>query len=223
MRGGSMSRRSRIVVEGLAHHIIQRGNRRQKVFFSENDKRLYLSLLKKYCEKYGVLIWAYCLMDNHVHLVLVPSKIEGFCQAVGQTHWWYTTIVNKREKWKGYLWQGRFKSFVLHGNYLKNVVRYVELNPVRAGMVQCAEQYGWSSARVHIEGTKDPILDYSPLLDEIVDWKEYLRGEEGVDNLKLFRNHLSTGKPLGDKIFLEELSSKIGIDLTLKKPGPKPK
>ncbi len=218
-----MARKFRVVAEGLAHHVIQRGNRRQKVFFSEEDKRIYLSLLKKYCDQHGVLIWAYCLMDNHVHLVLVPSRAESLAQAVGQAHWWYTTIVNKRQGWKGYLWQGRFNSFVLHNNYLRSVVRYVELNPVRAGMVEHAERFPWSSARAHIERLDDPILDHLPLLDEIQDWKQYLQGEVRPDDLKLFRRHLSTGKPLGDKSFIEELSGKLGVDLTPQKPGPKPK
>ncbi len=217
-----MSRRYRLVVENFPHHVIQRGNRRQKVFFSEQDKEMYLVLLKEQCRKFNVLIWAYCLMDNHVHLVLVPGRVEGLAKAVAQTHWRYTFLINKREGWRGYLWQGRFSSFVLHEIYLRAVVRYVELNPVRAGIVARAGQYSWSSAKAHIAGGRDKFLDHLPLLDEIKDWAVYLKGAQDEKEVRLFRRHLSTGRPLGDQGFLKALSLKFGIDLLPQKPGRKP-
>ena len=218
-----MARKYRLVVENSPHHVIQRGNRRQRVFFSDQDKQKYLTLLKKNCDENGVRLWAYCLMDNHVHLVLVPSSFDGLAKAVGRTHWRYTLSINRREQWRGYLWQGRFSSFVLQGNYLRAVIRYVELNPVRAGIVRKADSYPWSSAAAHIKKFENKYLSYFPLLDEIQDWQEYLEGVEEESDLKLFRKHLSTGRPLGGKEFLQELSGKLGIDLMPKRSGPKPR
>lgn len=216
-----MSRLSRIVVEGMPHHVIQRGNRRQKVFFCDEDKRKYLTLLVKYCKVYRVAIWAYCLMDNHVHLVLAPSDRNGLAKAVGQTHWWYTLAVNKSRDWRGYLWQGRFKSFVLHDSYLRAVIRYVETNPVRANITAKAELYPWSSAQAHVLKRTDTLLSHFYLLDEIKEWSEYLNVNENTENLTLLRKHQSTGRPLGDTSFLQHISYKLGVDLIPQKPGPK--
>jgi len=101
-----MTRIARVVVPGCPHHVIQRGNRRQTVFFYDSDKRIYISLLHKYAKKAGVNIWAYCLMDNHVHLIAVPKHKDSLARGIGETHRRYTLIINSREKWKGYLWQG---------------------------------------------------------------------------------------------------------------------
>jgi putative transposase len=161
-------------------------------------------------------------MENHIHLVLVPADRYGLATAVAQAHWHYTTLINKRENWCGHLWQARFSSFVLNDSYLRAVVRYVELNPVRGGLVKKAELYKYSSARAHMEGSPDPYLDHLPLLDEIKDWSEYLRGEVDHEDLLKLRKHVSTGRPLGSKEFLEELSRKLNIEFMPKKRGPKP-
>jgi putative transposase len=216
-----MTRKYRIVVENSPHHVIQRGSRRQKVFFCEDDKTAYLKLLKAQCKKNKVLIWAYCLMENHVHLVLVPADRYGLTAALAQAHWHYARFINKRENWSGHLWQDRFGSFVLNDHYLRKVVRYVELNPVRGGLARKPELYKWSSARAHVDGTKDPYLDHLPLLDDIDDWSEYLRGEVDNEDLLKLRKHASTGRPLGGKEFLEELSRKLNIEFMPKRRGRK--
>jgi len=134
-----MARVARIVAEGMPHYIIQRGNRRQQVFFSDDDKKTYMEMLYEQKLKYKVEVWAYCLMDNHVHLIVVPEDAEGLSKAIGETHKNYTRMINFREGWRGYLWEGRFKSFVLDESYLYAAVRYVERNPVRAKIVKKAE------------------------------------------------------------------------------------
>ena len=106
-----MSRIARVVNAGFPHHVIQRGNRRQDVFFSAADKEEYISLMKEQSKKHDLKIWAYCLMDNHVHLIVVPEVREGLAKAVGEAHRRYTRMVNFREHWRGYLWQGRFSSY----------------------------------------------------------------------------------------------------------------
>lgn len=216
-----MSRIARVVNAGFPHHVIQRGNRRQNVFFNQSDKEEYLSLLKGQSEKHGLTIWAYCLMDNHVHLIVVPEAGESLAKAIGETHRLYTRMINFREKWRGYLWQGRFSSFPLDKNHLYWAVRYVERNPVRAGMVEKADEYRWSSARVHVKKKIDPLLSQFYLLDEIHDWRRYLAEEDREEQLKMFRKHIETGRPLGDDTFIEMLERKLGIILKKQKPGPK--
>ncbi|MCA9399546.1 MAG: transposase [Candidatus Omnitrophica bacterium] len=218
-----MARIARIVGEGLPHHIVQRGNRRQDVFFSEDDKKQYLEMLYEQKRKYGLEVWSYCLMDNHVHLIVVPKTKESLSRAIGELHKNYTRMINFREKWRGYLWEGRFKSFILDERYVYSAVRYVERNPVRAGIVRKAAEYKYSSAKIRVGGFRSDILDDFYLVEEIENWSRYLEDEEKEKELKLFRRHGETGRPLGSREFLEQLSYKMGMDIIPKKPGPKPK
>ncbi len=141
-----MPRLARVVAPGLPHHVTQRGNRRQRTFFCGEDYESYLQLMAQFCEAEKVEVWAYCLMPNHVHLIAVPDSAEGLRRAIGEAHRRYTRMVNFREGWRGHLWQGRFASFVLHEAYLLTAARYVELNPVRAGLVNAPRQYPHSEA-----------------------------------------------------------------------------
>ena len=136
-----MARIARVVVPGIPLHITQRGNRRQRTFFEEEDYRVYLKLLRQWCDKHEVAIWGYCLMPNHVHLIACPGNESGLSRAIGEAHRRYTRMINFRENWRGYLWQGRFASFPMDQSYLLAAARYVEMNPVRARLVERAEQY----------------------------------------------------------------------------------
>ena len=190
-----MPRSARIIFPGYPHHIIQRGNRLQKVFFSEKDKAIYKVFLGKFARQYGLKIWAYCFMDNHVHIIGVPDRKDSIALAIGETHKKYSKMINKREGWTGHLWQDRFKSFTMDERYLYAAVRYVERNPVRAGLVSAAEDYSNSSARVHVNNSFDNLLSDFYLLEDIVEWSEYLKGENPKELTKM-RGHLNTGKPL---------------------------
>ena len=130
-----MARLARLVIPGLPHHVTQRGNRRQQTFFNDGDYAAYLELMAEWCREEGVEIWGYCLMPNHVHLIAVPKTEDGLRRAIGEAHRRYTRRINFREKWRGYLWQGRFASFIMDEPYLLAAARYVELNPVRAKLV----------------------------------------------------------------------------------------
>src|SRR5271166_3831232 len=136
-----MPRLARVVVPGLPHHITQRGNRRQQTFFCDEDYRSYLELIGEWCGVHQVAVWAYCLMPNHIHLIAVPQSADGLRRAIGEAHRRYTRTVNFREGWRGHLWQGRFASFVLDEPYLLTAARYVELNPVRAGLINSPSRY----------------------------------------------------------------------------------
>ena len=202
-----MPRAAHIVYPGVPHHLTQRGNRRQLVFFSDEDKALYLRLLSKWSDKAGLVLWAYCLMDNHVHHVAVPKKEDSLAEAIGETHKAYTKIINEREGWRGFLWQGRFTSYPMDMPYLYRAIRYDELNPVRAKIVQNAVDYRWSSARAHILGERALFLAPNPLGMNGREWAAYLREGMVEAEIEIFRKHTASGSPLGDEGFLR----KIGV------------
>ena len=204
-----MPRIARIVAPGIPHHVVQRGVRRMKVFFSELDKADYLKILKYQAGRFGLDIWAYCLMDNHVHLIVVPKTSDSLAKAIGQTHLRYTRMVNSREGWTGYLWEGRFKSYVLDESHLYAAVRYVEQNPLKAGLVEKAEDYPWSSARAHVHKTLDLILSDCFLMSEIVNWDSFLQIGSDEES-KLFKRHLRTGRPLGEPGFVNRVEALCG-------------
>lgn len=205
----------------MPHHITQRGNRRLPVFFCDEDYQLYLSLLSEFCTRYQVDIWAYCLMPNHVHLVAVPEEADGLRGALGETHRRYTRYINFREDWRGHLWQGRFASFVMDYRHTLAAVRYIELNPVRAGLAAQAGEYPWSSARAHLTGTNDSVVNVAPLCSEIEDWESFLRQDEEEATLAQLRACERTGRPCGDATFISQVESRCGRILHRQKPGRK--
>ena len=218
-----MARVARIVIPGLPHHITQRGNRRQQTFFNQEDYAAYLELMSEWCRDQGVEIWSYCLMPNHAHLIAVPSTEDGLRWAVGEAHRRYTRRINFREKWRGCLWQGRFASFVMDEPYLLAAARYIELNPVRAGLVAKAEDWPWSSARAHLAGRDDQLATVAPLLAMIGDWCGFLNSAMPEEELRDIRQHSRTGRPLGDEAFLDRLEGMVGRLLKPQKRGRKPK
>ncbi|MDO9079874.1 MAG: transposase [Desulfuromonadales bacterium] len=145
-----MARIARVIAPGIPHHLTQRGNRRQQTFFCDDDYSTYIDLMAEWCGKYRVTIWAWCLMPNHVHLIAVPESEESLARAIGEAHRRYTRRINFREKWRGHLWQERFASFPMDEGHLVSAARYVEMNPVAAGIVASPEDYPWSSARAHL-------------------------------------------------------------------------
>lgn len=223
-----MARIARVVVPGVAHHVTQRGNRRQATFFCDDDYREYLALLRRWSAVHGVDIWAYCLMPNHVHLIVVPPSEDALGRAIGEAHRRYTRMVNFRQQWRGHLWQGRFASFAMDEQHLLAAARYVELNPVRAGLVKRAQDWPWSSAAAHIRGLGDALASADWLRERtagwVCTWGEYLRGKDAQAIGPQLRCHESTGRPLGDRPFLERLSEQLGRNLLPGQPGrPKKK
>lgn len=218
-----MARIARVVAPGFPHHIIQRGNRRQKVFFSDDDRIAYLDYLRIYAKPAGIRFWAYCLMDNHVHIIAVPETEGSFARGFSEAHRRYTRMINFRENWRGYLWEGRFKSCPLSECHLYAAMRYIERNPVRAKIVKYAWDYPWSSAKAHTFKEKSPLLDNNFVTSGIRDWKSFITEEDEQVNINLFKIHLNTGRPLGDNKFTESLEKLTGRLLRKQKPGPKKK
>ncbi len=218
----AVSRIARVVVPGLPHHVTQRGVRQGETFFRDEDYSEYVSLLADNCRRFDVAVWAWCLMPNHVHLVLVPGDADALAQAVGRTHWRYTRQVNLRLGARGWLWQGRFASCPMERAHALVAVRYVETNPVRARLAERPEDYAWSSARFHLRGEEDGLTASGSIEEEIDDWAEFLRGAEDGEAARL-RRSTSTGRPLGDREFVKELEERLGRPLAPRKPGRKPK
>jgi putative transposase len=216
-----MAKFARMVIPGCPHHIIKRGNRRQTVFFSDNDKMAYYNLLKRVARKTGIEIWTYCLMDNHVHLIAVPEKENSLAKGIGRVSRDYALLVNIRNDWKGHLWQRRFDSYPLGDTHVYSAVKYIEQNPVEAKIVDRAEDYYWSSARSHVLGDRDDLLSEFYLISEIPDWASYLREKTSESDKILLESHARTGRPLGDDRFIDRLESITGRTIKNKKPGPK--
>jgi putative transposase len=218
-----MARLARVVVPGVAHHVTQRGNRRQETFFNEDDYAAYLSLLGEWCGRCGVEVWAYCLMPNHVHLIVVPDSEDGLRRGLGEAHRRYTRRVNFREGWRGHLWQGRFASFAMDERYLLRAARYVEMNPVRAKLCRVPWRWRWSSASAHVAGRDDGLVRVAPLLERVKDWRELLLEAVEADDAERLRRHERTGRPLGSPAFLDRIEVTLERIVRPAKPGRKPK
>ena len=212
------------MVPGAPHHVTQRGNRRQRVFFGEDDYAAYIELMAEWCKERGVAIWAYCLMPNHVHLIAVPDSPESLRLAISEAHRRYTRLINFREGWRGHLWQGRFASYVMDDVHLFACARYIEMNPVRAGLVDKPGDWQWSSASAHLAGRDDDLVAVRPLLDKVqMGWEDFLWLPVARSEAELLKKHERTGRPLGESSFIQRLEQSLGRSLTPQKPGPKPK
>ena len=219
-----MARLARVVAVGEPHHLTQRGNNRQATFFDDRDRQTYCALLREQARRAGIRVLGHCLMTNHVHLVAVPERTDAFARGLGRAHYLYTRYLHERRGGSGHLWQNRFFSCPLDREHLWVALRYVERNPVRAGLVEEAAAYGWSSAREHVERQDARrLLDWH-LWDELGrpdDWNEVLgptRGEEG-EVMAALRRATLTGRPLGSESFVKRLERRFARNLDAKRTG----
>jgi putative transposase len=207
-----MPRLARVVAVGLPHHITQRGNYRQDVFRNDGDRVTYLGLISEYCKPAQLRLIGYCLMTNHVHLIAVPEREDSLARALGPAHCRYAHCVNARRHSTGHLWQNRYYSTAMDEAHLRRAMRYVERNPVRAGMLTDAAEYAWSSASAHLTG-----LDATGMLDlpywaarvSREEWRGELGATEPADELAAIRVQTATGRPLGSKEFVAALGRKM--------------
>lgn len=209
-----MPRRSRVVFPGIPHHVTQRGNRRGQVFFSAADHSVYLAWLREYTAGSQVDVLAYCLMPNHVHLVLLPADDHGLLRCLKPLHMRYAQHINRIRGWKGHLWQGRYFSSALDDSHLWAAIRYVERNPVRAGMCAAAEEYDWSSAAAHCGLRWDPVLastaDWDERVARIGDWSAWLAEAEIQSVTDQLRRNAAQGLPCGSPDFVQRLEQIAG-------------
>jgi putative transposase len=189
------------------------------VFDSDEDRWAYLNFLSEEANRFGLDILAWCLMTNHVHFVAVPQTETSLARGFGEAHRRYTRMKNFAQKVRGYLFQGRFSSSVLDERHLLAAVRYVELNPVQAGMVPHAWEYPWSSASFHTgKMESDPLVKDRTLSGLISDWEGFLAGGM-TGEVERLRMSTQTGRPAGDDVFIAKVENLTGRDLSKGKPG----
>ena len=218
-----MTRIARIVLPGVPHHVTQRGNRRERVFFGEADYALYRDWLAESCRKFGVEVWAYCQMPNHVHLILTPANSVGLALALSRAHRLYSGFVNARARQTGHLFQGRFGSTPMDEDHLVAAVRYVALNPVRARLVADARDWPHSSVRAHLEGRDDGLVRVRPVLDRVGRFADLLDSDPDDPQFAALRRSELIGRPLGSDGFMHRAETLLGRKLAPGKRGPKPK
>lgn len=213
-------RLARVVVPNIPHHITQRGNNREDIFFDESDWHHYLSWLKEYSKRYGLEVWAYCLMSNHIDLIACPKESHSLSRTLRDAHMRYAQYVNRRYKRSGHLWQGRFFSCALEESHLLMAVRYVERNPVRVGIVSEAWEYPWSSAQTHVNGSGDIILEGDNLLRDMVNqWEEFLQEEDDPKKIGYLRRNTKVGRPVGSESFVKRIEGLLLRVIRPKKTG----
>ena len=218
-----MARLARVVVPGLPHHVTQRGNGRARTFFGDEDYALYRDLLAEHCREAKVEVWAWCLMPNHVHLVLVPSDADGLRRALAGVHRRYAGIIHARRRRSGHFWQGRFGAVVMDEDHLAAAVRYVSLNPVRARLVARPQDWRWASTRAHLTGKDDGITARAPIRARFPRFADLLAAEPDAETFARLRAAESVGRPLGDDRFLARVERLTRRRLRPRKRGPKPR
>ena len=214
-----MPRMPRLVVPGFAHHITQRGGRKQQTFFEESDYAAYLRRLRERLVEVEISIWAYCLMPNHVHFVAVPRTEDALSKLFGHVHAQYARAINKAHEWQGHLWQERFFSTVMDEPHTMAAMRYVEQNPVRAGLCGRPDEWLWSSTRAHLGLADDPLVDLKATERVVDDWAEYLERAADPGIQQKIRSATRTGRPAGGSVFVEMLEEVTGKSIRPQKGG----
>lgn len=194
-----MARLPRITVPGVAHHVTQRGNRREAIFWQADDYALYRDLLAQQCAANAVAVWAYCLMPNHVHLILVPCDEDGLSRAIGETHRRYTGYINARLRVTGHLFQGRFGSVAMNETHLLAAFRYVAMNPVKAQLVRQPRDWPWASTQAHLAARDDELVSVQPLIDRVDDVAQFLSSDSDPELEQALVKGQSVGRPLMDE------------------------
>lgn len=213
MYDSCMPRVARIVVPGIPHHVTQRGNNRQDVFFVDDDRRNYLHILRDAGAKFGIDVLGYCLMTNHVHLIVTPHTEEALAKALGRTHFLYAQYVNELHGRSGHLWQSRFYSCPMDDDHFWKAMRYVEQNPVRGGLARTARDYPWSSARAHLgDGDESGLISMQVWRDRMDarTWRNLLQENLDEATVSQIRLQSRTGRPLGSDSFLSKLEAMLG-------------
>jgi putative transposase len=203
-----MARLARIAVANIPYHVTQRGNAGQFILTTDAERTVYLDLLRKYVKLHELLLLGYCLMSNHVHLVIVPREADALAKALKQTHGRYASFWNATHASSGHVWQGRFYSCPLDDYHLWIALRYAELNPVRAGLVPQAESWPWSSAAAHCGSVKpDSSLELETWSKRWSSetWRQYLATCQTEAELAAIRQSTHTGRPLGSSEFIRSL------------------
>jgi putative transposase len=213
-----MARLARAVFPGHPHHVTQRGNGRATTFFSDRDYALYRDLLGEHAGAADLAIWAWVLMPNHVHLILVPSDPDGIRRALAPVHRRYAGHVHARLKRTGHFWQGRFGCVAMDEAHLGAALRYVALNPVRARLARRATDWPWSSVHAYLGGD-DGITAAAAVAARCPDVAALIAAGEDEEMSRRLRRAETIGRPIGSDAFLRQLERESGRSLTAGKRG----
>ena len=217
-----MARFARVVAVDVAHHVTQRGNGRQVILGHDSDRITYLALVRQYCRLHGLGLLGYCLMSNHVHLIAVPHHEHALAQVLKQAHGRYAAYWNARRSSSGHVWQGRYYSCPLDDSHLWKGLRYVELNPVRAGVVESPAQWRWSSAGAHCgSASSEEMLEMEQWRKRwtTAQWAAFLAEAESPIEISELRRSTHTGRPLGTPEFVQQLETSMLRPLAARKAG----
>jgi putative transposase len=226
-----MSRLGRYFIEGQPLHIIQRGNDRQAIFFADDDYAQYRDWLIEAAEEYGLTVHAYVLMTNHVHLLAVPKARDSLPRTMQSLGRRYVRRVNALYKRTGTLWEGRYRAAPIDGeNYFITCCRYIELNPVRARMVEHPRQYRWSSYRAHGEGKEDPLARFHPAFLKLgrgveerqAHYRELIKEKLDPGFVDALRHATNGGWALGEGRFAREIAKAAKRRAAPLPPGRRP-
>jgi putative transposase len=216
-----MARLARAVFPGLPHHVTQRGNGRQRTFFREADYVLYRDLLAEHCRAANVMVWSWVLMPNHVHLILLPEDEDGPRRALSSVHRRYAGAIHARLQRTGHFRQGRFGCVAMDEEDRAVAIRYVLMNPVRAGLTKRTVDWQWSSARGLLGLAEDGLTDCAPVFQRWPDLAALLESAEDEERTKKLRQAESIGRPIGGEAWLAEFEGRGGRTLKRGKPGRK--
>ena len=216
-----MPRRVRFIIPNLPHHALQRGNNKQKIFKCELDYRYFLKNLRQYSEENSVGVGAYCLMTNHIHLLVYPKNTEGLIQMMKLVLQKYSQYFNKKYKRTGKIWENRYKLNIVDSDAAWQVARYIDLNPVRAKIVSAADQYAYSSARYHISKTNDSSITKDVINGKFDEYCKFLQEEESANknHLEFIRSAIQQQKALGKKTFLDKLKQEFNASFEIRGRG----
>jgi putative transposase len=212
---------ARIVAVGYPHHVIQKGSNKGKVFFDEKDNLVYLNLLKKYTGKYACPILAYCLMPDHVHILVKPLQEISLSKTMQGVSLCYTQHFNKKYNKTGRLWENRYSSCIVDKeNYLWTAARYIEQNPKRAGLVNTEAEYPYSSAKAHVFGTGDEVLGEEIFGEEgRSEYADFLNSQVNYKEINEIRNCTRSGRPFGNEAFVKVIGQSFGMVLSRRHRG----
>jgi putative transposase len=219
-----MVRFARVVAEDVAHHVTQRGNARRYILETEAERSVYLDLLHQGSKRHGVALIGYCLMSNHVHLIAIPHKPDSLARTLKHTHGRFASYWNTVNRSGGHVWQGRYYSCPLDESHLWEALRYTELNPVRASLVQSARDWNWSSAAAHCGAAPAPAWLAMGLWGRrwaCTDWSDFLQSPQEDSSRLAIRDSTFSGRPLGSPEFIRSLEKEVHRPLTPQKRGPK--
>jgi putative transposase len=215
-----MARLARIVLPDVPHHVTQRGDRRLAIFSERADYGLYRDLLAERLQAHGVVCSAYCLMPNHIHLLLTPTSPDAtasLSRSVGEAHRRFTTFVNARAGATGRLFQGRFGSAAMDEAHWLAAVRHLAFSPVRAGLVERPQDWAWSSVKAHLRGRGDGLVDVSKVLAIAPRFADFIAANDPTPAAEI-----ANGRPLGDAAFMARAEALLGRSLAPGRPGRKP-